>query len=43
MKADKPFFEQTFLVKYLKHKVESRELLKFLRTEWEKTRNEEFF
>ncbi len=43
MKADKPFFEQTFLVKYLKHKVESRELLKFLCTEWEKTRNEGLF
>ena len=40
---NKAFFEQSFLKEYIREKMECRELLKVLYTEWEKTKNEELF
>lgn len=40
---NKAFFEQSFLKEYIKEKMECRELLKVLYTEWEKTKNEALF
>lgn len=43
MNANKPFFEQSLLKKYIEEKMEHKELLKILYMEWKKAKNEELF
>ncbi len=43
MNANKPFFEQSLLKKYIEEKMEHKELLKVLYMEWKKAKNEELF
>ena len=43
MNANKPFFEQSLLKKYIEEKMEHKELLKILYMEWIKAKNDELF